>query len=300
MESSITPAGFAGSHAAPQPFLSSNSDLLSPAATPPADGRGLSLRECFQTQCRVIGALIMREMLTRYGRHNIGFLWLFAEPMMFTLGVTVLSNIMGAVKGDGISVTAFVLTGYSTILLWRNMPSRCLSALGPNHSLMFHRQVKPIDVYFSRLILEATGATISLVILSIIFIASGLVEPPKDYLSAALGWGLLAWYAFAISLLVGAISERTEMIERVWHIFQYLMIPLSGSFFIVDALPKAFQNLVLWNPTVNCTELFREGFFGASHTWHYSIEYVVVFNMMLTLLGLAQVRYISRNLVLEQ
>jgi ABC-type polysaccharide/polyol phosphate export permease len=34
----------------------------------------------------VLGALLIRELLTRYGRHNIGFLWLFVEPMIFTLG----------------------------------------------------------------------------------------------------------------------------------------------------------------------------------------------------------------------
>ncbi len=91
-------------------------------------------------QKRVIGALLMREILTRYGRHNIGFMWMFGEPMLFTLGVTILWNLMPHHMADGISITAFVLTGYSTVLLWRNMPSRCVGALGPNHSLMFHRQ----------------------------------------------------------------------------------------------------------------------------------------------------------------
>jgi len=38
-------------------------------------------------QTRVVGALIMREIITRYGRHNIGFMWVFVEPMMFTAGV---------------------------------------------------------------------------------------------------------------------------------------------------------------------------------------------------------------------
>src|SRR5207253_2284130 len=38
-------------------------------------------------QTRVIGALVMREIITRYGRHNIGFMWVFVEPMMFTTGV---------------------------------------------------------------------------------------------------------------------------------------------------------------------------------------------------------------------
>ncbi|MDP3222903.1 MAG: capsule polysaccharide export ABC transporter permease, partial [Rubrivivax sp.] len=38
-------------------------------------------------QRRVIGALMMREVITRFGRHNLGALWLVAEPMIFTLGV---------------------------------------------------------------------------------------------------------------------------------------------------------------------------------------------------------------------
>jgi ABC-type polysaccharide/polyol phosphate export permease len=79
----------------------------------------------------------------------------------------------------------------------------------------------------------------------------------------------------------------------------YLMVPLSGSFFMVEELPRSFQKIVLWIPTVSCNELFREGFLGTDWRWHYDIPYVVVFNMVLTLLGLAQVRYVSRKLILE-
>ncbi|MFN5779339.1 MAG: capsule polysaccharide export ABC transporter permease, partial [Novosphingobium sp.] len=49
-----------------------------PAETPSG------LTQAWQVQRRVIGALLLREMLTRYGRNNIGFLWLFVEPMLFT------------------------------------------------------------------------------------------------------------------------------------------------------------------------------------------------------------------------
>ena len=40
-----------------------------------------SLLQSWKIQRRVVWALTLREILTRYGRHNIGFLWLFAEPM---------------------------------------------------------------------------------------------------------------------------------------------------------------------------------------------------------------------------
>ena len=256
--------------------------------------------QCFHTQCRVISALLMREMLTRFGRHNIGFMWMFVEPMIFTLGVTILWNIMGGHKGDGISITAFVLTGYSTILLWRNMPGRCVMALPPNYSLLFHRQVKPLDVYIARIILEAVGATISFIILTILLHAIGLVEWPKDYITLWAAWFLLAWFAASLGLLIGALSERSEIVEKLWHPCQYLLIPLSGSFFIVASLPPAFREIVLYNPTVNCAEMFRAGYFGPTHEWFYSVSYVVVFNMVLTLLGLIQVRYVSKTLVLAE
>ena len=260
----------------------------------------LSFWQSLMIQKRVVGALLMREILTRYGRHNIGFMWLFAEPMIFTLGVTVLWNVMKHHSADGISITAFVLTGYSTVLLWRNMPGRCILALPPNFSLMCHRQVKPIDIYIARIILEAMGATISFVILSVLFHAMGLVEWPKDYLTICVGWFLLAWYAGSLALFIGALSERSEVVEKVWHPFQYLLIPLSGSFFMVESLPPAVRGIALLNPTVNCAEIVRAGYFGSSHEWYYSVGYVVVFNLVLMFLGLIQVSYVSKTLVLAE
>jgi ABC-2 type transport system permease protein/capsular polysaccharide transport system permease protein len=250
-------------------------------------------------QKRVVGALLMREIVTRYGRHNIGFMWLFAEPMMFTLGVTALWNLMKHHTDNGISITAFVLTGYSTVLLWRNMPGRCVGSMQPNFSLMYHRQVRPLDVFISRLILEASGATISLVVLSIAFCGFGLVEPPKDYLKVIAGWALLAWFAISLSLFIGAFSERSEIIDKLWHPLTYLLLPLSGSLFMVDPLPPVFQKLALLMPTVSCIELLREGFFGTSAKWHYDLGYVAVFNLVLMFFGLAEVRHMSRNLSLD-
>ena len=38
----------------------------------------------------VIGALIMRELHTRYGRENIGYLWMVLEPMTLAVAVSSL------------------------------------------------------------------------------------------------------------------------------------------------------------------------------------------------------------------
>src|SRR5580692_536067 len=40
-------------------------------------------------QVRVLGALIVRELHTRFGRDNIGFLWFIVEPMLLAVGVAL-------------------------------------------------------------------------------------------------------------------------------------------------------------------------------------------------------------------
>ncbi len=231
----------------------------------------------------------MREILTRFGRHNIGFLWLFVEPMVFTLAITILWNMLHDSK-EGMSVTAFVMTGYSTLLLWRNMPSRCASALQPNYSLLFHRQVRPLDIYCSRVALEAIGATTSLITLTLLFSAAGLMELPKNILWASFGWLMLMWYASAVALTVGALSEKSEIVDKIWHPFMYIMVPLSGCFFTVASVPEQFREILLYNPMISWVEIFREGYMGDSHVWFYHVLYATTCNMVLTLIAFSLVR----------
>jgi capsular polysaccharide transport system permease protein len=110
-------------------------------------------------QLRVIGALLMREIITRYGRANLGFLWLFVEPMLFTLGITALWTALSLHKTSTLPIVAFAVTAYSTVLLWRNCAMRCAMAIPPNVGLLYHRNVRVLDLLIARITLECAGAT---------------------------------------------------------------------------------------------------------------------------------------------
>lgn len=257
------------------------------------------LYQAWNIQRRVVWALVLREMLTRYGRHNIGFLWLFLEPMLFTLGVTALWTASKTIHGSNLPIVAFAITGYSSVLLWRNMPGRCIGAIGPNLSLLYHRNVRPIDIYLARLILEAAGATISFVFLVLFFSFIGWLELPEDVLQIAAAWCMLAWFGASLALFLGALSEATETVEKLWHPAAYILFPLSGAAFLVSALPDAAQKFVLLLPMVHGVEFLREGYFGSQITAYYDIGYMALWNVILTLFGLTQTRKISRILVPE-
>jgi ABC-type polysaccharide/polyol phosphate export permease len=255
--------------------------------------------QSLDVQLRVLGALLMREVLTRFGRHNIGFLWLFVEPMIFTLGVTALWTATKSVHGSDLPIVAFALTGYSSVLLWRNMPGRCIGALWNNLALMYHRNIKVLDVYLARVILEFGGASMSFVTLGTVFILLGVLSPPQDILQVAQGWLLIAWFGSSTAILLGALSHENEIVDKLWHPFSYLLFPLSGSAFMVAALPPAAQEIVLYIPIVHGVEYVREGWFGARARAVYDLAYLIPFNMTMTFFAMLAVRRVSTRVVPE-
>jgi len=258
-----------------------------------------SFAHSWRVQQRVLGALLIREMLTRYGRHNIGFLWLFVEPMIFTLGVAALWTATKSVHGSNLPIVAFALTGYSSVLLWRNMPGRCIGALWGSLSLMYHRNIRVLDIYIARVLLEFGGATISFVTLSLLFITIGVLDPPEDILQVAGGWLIIAWFGSSLAIGLGALSHENELVEKLWHPFSYLLFPLSGAAFMVDALPKLAQEIVMYLPMVHGVEFVREGYFGSRARAHYDLGYVIPFCLIQSLVALLLVRHTARHVVPE-
>jgi ABC-2 type transport system permease protein/capsular polysaccharide transport system permease protein len=238
---------------------------------------------------------MLRELLTRYGRHNVGFLWIFLEPMMFTLAVVALWTATGLSHGSTIPIVAFGITGYSTVMLWRNMPGRTVDAIQPNLSLLTHRPVKVFDVFFSRVLLEGAGASTSFLVLTLAAIALGWMPWPEDLIKVLEGWFLLAWFGGSFAILIGVWSEKSHIVHKIWHPFSYIMFPLAGAAFLVEGLPSAAQEFVLYIPMVHCVEMLRDGYFGSLFRARYDVAYVVTFNMVFTLFALAQVRDISRR-----
>jgi len=258
-----------------------------------------SLYDAWKIQRRVIWALFLREILTRYGRHNIGLLWLFGEPMLFTVGVTLMWIAFGATHGSDLPITAFAVSGYSTVLIWRNMSSRCVAAIHPNSALLYHRNVKVLSIFISRMMVEAGGATLSMVLLTILFSYMEWMSPPENVLMVALGWSMLIWFSAALAIFLGSLSEFSELVERLWHPIAYFLLPVSGAGYLVDALPPEAQRIILILPLAHGTEMVREGFFGSKVVSHYDIGYMAEINLVLTFVALLLTSYVSRRVIPE-
>ncbi len=254
-----------------------------------------SFHHSFKIQLRVIYALLMREIITRYGRHNLGFAWLFLEPMMFTVGIALLWSFIKDMHGDGISIIPFAIIGYSTILCWRNSSGRVAHAIEANMGLLYHKNVKVLDVFLARIFLECIGATISFVALMSLSIIFGIADLPVNFLTMIYGWLLLVWFAIALALTMGSLFQLSDVLDRLWHAFTYLMFPLSGTAFMVHWLPDQFRTIVLYIPTVHANELIRHGYYGDLIPTYESATYLISVNIFLTFIGLLSVQYIGQR-----
>jgi len=254
-----------------------------------------SLLHCLAIQRRVLYALLMREIITRFGRENLGVLWLVGEPMLFTLGVTTLWSLAGMLHVAALPIVAFAVTGYSSVLLWRNSATRAVGAIAQNKPLLFHRNVRVVDVLVVRIAIEMGGATASFIALSLFFNFIGWMSMPADPLEVVFGWAMLAWFGAALAILIGAGTAFSEVVERIWNPVAYLMFPISGAGFMVDWLPSGVQKVVLLLPMVHGIEILREGYFGNVVPAHYDVTYMATCCLLLSLAGLYAVREASRR-----
>jgi ABC-type polysaccharide/polyol phosphate export permease len=259
--------------------------------------QGGSLLDSLKIQKRVVTALYLREILTRYGRNNIGFLWLFIEPILFVGMIVSIWTLRGNHIAGNIPVATFCLTGYLPLILWRSMPSRCMGAMRANASFLYYRQVRPIDIYLTRIAVEFVGATISFMCLTILFLYLGLISLPVDPLMVLSGWILLTIFAGAFGIVIGTMSERYEILKKIWPPVMFILFVCSGVMFAVDTIPPQMQKILLIFPVVHCVEMIRAGFLGDVMHWHYDPVYVFVCSMALLLFGIMQIKVVSRRAI---
>ena len=250
-------------------------------------------------RARVIGALMMREVHTRYGRDNIGFLWFVGEPMLFTGGVIILWSLIRPLQEKGLPLAAFLMTGYLPLVLWRHCVFRAVRCFQANSALLYHRQVRVIDLILSRVIIEIAGVAITYAIIFTTFFLLGLIDPPTDLGLFYLGWLYIVLFSVGCALVIAPLSERSDVIERLVGPFTYFMLPASGAFVMLDWMPAQFRPYVLLVPMADGIELIRAGQFGAAIHSYYNIPYVTYACAVLIVLGLILARGVQRHMEIE-
>jgi capsular polysaccharide transport system permease protein len=256
--------------------------------------RGLSV------QANVVGALIMRELHTRYGRDNVGYLWVVLEPMSLAMAVSLARFAQRQGEfGIGIPPVPFTIVGYCVFIIFRQIVTRSEGVVESNAPLLYHRMVTIFDMLLSRALLEAAGVTITLVILLGFATLAGMTDPPARPLALIAGVALMVWFSFAVSLLVCAVTNDNRLAQRLVHPVMYIYMPISGAFYRVQWVPLHYRSIVSWIPTVHIFELVRYGEFHVANDAYFNPVYILGWCLALTYGGLVSAKIVRRHVHLH-
>jgi capsular polysaccharide transport system permease protein len=253
----------------------------------------------WRIQTRVISALMIRELSTRFGRENIGFLWVMVEPLMFAILVGVIWRAWKGPEEYGIDIVAFVVTGYIPLTLFRQAISRSVGAMKVNGSLMYHRQIKILDLVLVRFLVEMIGGMMAYVFIGAVLIAAGVFPIPSDLGMLIGGWLLYSFFTFSVCLVVSPLSEMSEVIEKMVPVTTYVMVPFSGVFTLSSWVTPKARDFLYYSPPVSAMEMMRHGLFGNLVRPYYNLTVPLIFSVIMTIIGLVLCRRIRRILVVE-
>lgn len=248
---------------------------------------------------RVINALFIRELMARFGHNNVGFLWQVLEPLVLTLGVVASWSLIYGERNHGVRVVPLVLTGYTFLTLWRHMTARLNNTFRQGSGLLFHRVVKPADILIARGLLESVGTLMAFFAAYIPLALLNIVDPVSDYLVLLGGWTLMCFMSFGVALIIAGLTHQFETVERFVQPIMYLILPLTGVFYMVYWLPPAAREVVLLSPLVHACEMYRAGMFGHAVPTFWNAWYILSWGIALNALGWVLVLKAQKHIEVE-
>lgn len=242
------------------------------------------------TQKRVIGALFLREMHARYGRDNIGYLWLIGEPMMLATVITLMHANAATHFGSDIGPVPFTIIGYTIFIVFRGIFSRAEGAVEANQALLHHRMVTITDIMLARALLELAGCFITMCVLMLLAMALGYADWPERPLYLVSAYALMGWWSVSLAFIIVSVTHGNETLSRLTHPIAYFCVPISGAFYQLSWLPDSFRRYLVWWPMALICEQARYGQFRSATSEYMDPGYVAIVCTCLTYCGLISVR----------
>jgi capsular polysaccharide transport system permease protein len=120
------------------------------------------------------------------------------------------------------------------------------------------------------------------------------VDLPLFYL----GYFYMIWWCVTVALLVGALAERSKLVEKIWPVYSYTYLFYSGFWYIADWLPPRLREVALYQPCLQAYEMMRGGVLGNTVKTYGDPAYTTVVLSILTVLGLWAMREARKHVVL--
>lgn len=239
------------------------------------------------THIRVVGALLVREMSTRFGSKPGGYVWALLDPAAHILLMTVIFRAIARTPALGTSFALFFATGYIAFQFYQAMTSYLNSAVRANRVLLSYPNVAPFDTIVARFVLQVGTTTLVAVIVLGTIIATMRIGTNLHWPTILEAGAMACLFGLGVAMVNSVLFLKYPLYEQVFGIVNRPLFLISGVFFLPDSIPEPYRDLVLVNPLVHAIMGFRKGFYpeyraiGLDMNYLYCVAFLTLFIGML-------------------
>ncbi len=246
---------------------------------------------------RSVFALMLREMVTTYGRSPGGYLWAILEPVAAIAVLSIVFSMAFHSPTLGSNFPLFYATAYLPYMLFLDICMKVATSVRFSMSLLTYPVITITDVLVSRFLLNMlTHILVAVCVISgilMIFDVSvqlDMIAVFKAYAMAAmlgLGFGTLNCYLFM----------AYPILERLWQIATRPLVIISGLFFLLESVPMPYRDWLWYNPLFHVTGEMRNGVYGMYSAPYVSPVFVTLLSASLFAIGFLLLSRSYRDLI---
>jgi capsular polysaccharide transport system permease protein len=234
---------------------------------------------------RVISALMLREMATRYGKSPGGYAWALIEPLGAILILATAMSFLFRSPALGNSYILFYATGILPFGLYQSVSNNMSRSINFSRALLFYPAVTWADAVAARFFLNIlTELLVKVIIFSVVL----LMTDSQALLSVGpIMLSVLSCIVFGagIGMLNCALIGLFPVWMNVWSILTRPLFLLSGIFFLYESVPPVAQTIMWYNPLIHIIGMMRAGFYATYTPTYTSPIYVMSVGLICLFLG---------------
>ena len=246
---------------------------------------------------RAVGALILREITTTYGRSPGGYLWAILEPAAGITLLTLVFSLAFRTPPLGTSFPLFYAAGILPLLMYSDISAKMAQTIQFSRALLAYPRITFLDALIARFVLNSlTQFVVHFIVLGFILL---YLRPTTtlDFSKVALAYALTLSLAIGIGTLNSFLTLAYPVWATAWAILNRPLFLISCVFFIFESVPQPYADYLWFNPIVHIAGLMRDGFYPFYQPSYVSIAYPMGIAALTTMAGLFLLNRYHRDIL---
>jgi capsular polysaccharide transport system permease protein len=245
----------------------------------------LTFWDAFRIQARVVFALMLRDIQTRFFGTPVAYLIAILWPLANIVILLAINSAAGRVAPYGESAALWFATGLVPFTAFNYMARNTMIGLVMGKPLTGYTIVKPMDLLIARGIVEMLSAGCVVLLMISIFAVEDIPFWPSDPLQALAAIGASMLLGFGFGLINGVIAGLFMFWITGYGLFSIVMWIASSVYFVPDALPEAARYWLSFNPALQGVVWMRAAYFDGYGALTLDKAYMLKFAIVSVCLG---------------